>query len=170
MKNIILIITFILTSILSMNSQAGLVYDIFDNGTGDNLGTLSFPPATNTNEAVMTFNPGIIGTTDPLEFSFDPNDSIWVIDPNLWEISSFISGGFNGFTPQSSPLDSTIQQSLSARLNITNNLGTLEIATADFILPAFNVTLTSVPIPAAVWLFATSLIGLLSIKKRRYYN
>jgi len=57
----------------------------------------------------------------------------------------------------------------SVRLTIQNNLAAETLATGEiaFIQKKFSVSIPQVPVPAAVWLFASGLIGLMGVARRK---
>lgn len=76
-------------------------------------------------------------------------------DTANWEASAFL-----GFLPSTSSILVTIENILRAK---TSSVGELAFIEKKFV----GLEVTAVPVPQALWMFITGLLGLLSVSKRR---
>lgn len=91
-------------------------------------------------------------------------------DEVLFNAGTFAdTGGNNALWDMGGSLDLSWGSDTSVRLTIQNNLTaeTLESGELAFIQKKFSVTIPQVPVPAAVWLFGSGIIGLVGLARRK---
>ena len=152
----------------------GLTGSFTDSGGAD----LSDATTLTLNTATGTIGTGDIGTkvsfgtpgtvNNPL--TFDPSTSI----PNLLQI-----GGVNGWQVDIGATSITGQTVSTIFLEGTGTISSLDLGSGFDPTPttwtlssndagiSYSMTITAVPVPAAVWLFGSGLIGLISIARRK---
>jgi len=133
-------------------------------------------------------NTSNVGDYATLELTFeDKKNGTWSLDGNPWDSFSslliVLKGGRSGKGNSSDPADAVFwtaslisTDTLSGTWEMTSKdlshmtvYGTNELLTSSSgnqVAPS-SVTLSAVPVPAAVWLFASALLGLTGISRQR---
>jgi len=99
-----------------------------------------------------------------------PYDLRLVSTNGTWNISTYDNAfGYNDFLTLTSVSESIVngELSLTGNLQLTGLWANMLGANTTVVVGSFNLAPSAVPVPAAVWLFGTGLVGLIGAGKRK---
>lgn len=105
------------------------------------------------------------GLVTPYDFSLVKTAGVWNIQTFD---TSFQTQNFMKLTNVSESLDSNGQLLLSGDLQWTGLWASVAQANTNVVVGSISLTPAAVPVPAAVWLFGTGLLGMIGAARRKY--